>query len=109
MAKPRKWTFFSLGKNYQNGNSTHYIDGVSFKQVLIGDKDSERDWILGMGGRNQARLTENGVENKFVFRDRVIRNERFKIRIDTKRDASAFYDLQEDPAENINLIDSLNN
>ncbi len=97
-----------IGKEYKTDEHTHHIDGVSFKRVLINNESSEREWILGMGGRNQARLTENGVENQYIFRDRVIRNERFKLWIDTKRKASAFYDLQEDPAENTNLLDSLN-
>lgn len=97
------------GKEYQIGEKTHHIDGVSFKQVLINNKNSARDWILSMGGRNEARFTENGVENKYIFRDRVIRNERFKICIDIERNADAFYDLQRDPGEKINLIDSLTN
>jgi len=98
----------NIGKTYSSKNINHYIDGVSFKQILLGNESSKREWILSMGGGNNAKLTDKGVENKYVFRDRVIRNERFKLRIDTKRKAIAFYDLLENPYENINLIDSLN-
>ncbi len=100
---------FPLGKEFLSGNKTHTLDGVSFKPVLMGNEDSQRDWILGMGGHNNARLTDQGVENEFAFRDRVIRNERFKIYIDSKRKVAAFYDLLLSPDESINLIDSLNN
>lgn len=97
-----------IGKEYINNNNTHYIDGVSFKQVLLKNEKSQREWILAMGGGNNAKLTENGVENQYIFRDRVIRNERFKLCINTKRKATAFFDLLENPEEKINLIDSLN-
>ena len=98
-----------IGNTYESHNISHHIDGVSFKQVLLDDVSSTRNWILSMGGRNQARLTDQGVENQYVFRDRVIRNERYKLWIDAKRNAAAFYDLQQDPGEQINLIDSLIN
>lgn len=97
-----------MGKEYKADNNTHDIDGVSFKQVLLDNETTKREWILSMGGGNNAKLTDKGVENKYVFRDRVIRNERFKLRIDSKRKAIAFYDLLQNPNENINLIDSLN-
>jgi arylsulfatase A-like enzyme len=89
-------------------NASHIIDGKSFKNVLLqGDEASERKWILGMGGGNNARLTENGVENQFKFRDRVIRDERFKLYIDSSRKPDKFFDLMEDPFERHNLLDSL--
>jgi arylsulfatase A-like enzyme len=96
-----------IGKEYKAAEKTHYIDGMSFKQVLINNENSKREWILGMGGKNNARLTEKGVENQYKFRDRVLRNERFKLCIDTNRKAAEFYDLLEDPEESVNLIDSL--
>ena len=61
-----------------------------------------------MGGQNNARLTENGVENQYVFRDRVLRNEKYKLFIGTNRIPEKFYDLKADPYEKTNLIDSLN-
>ena len=59
-----------------------------------------------MGGGNNARLTENGVENQFIFRDRVIRNRRYKLYIDSKKKPEKFFDLLIDPAEGKNLLDS---
>ncbi len=93
-----------------NFPSDHIIDGKSFKEVLTDENaNSDRNWILSMGGQNNARLTENGVENQYKFRDRVIRNQRFKLNIDTNRKAIKFYDLKHDPAEESNLIDNLSN
>lgn len=61
-----------------------------------------------MGGGNNARLTEKGVENQYVFRDRVLRNERYKLYIDRNRKPEKFFDLKNDPYENLNILDSLN-
>ncbi|WP_149304674.1 sulfatase-like hydrolase/transferase [Pareuzebyella sediminis] len=89
-------------------NANHTIDGKSFKEVLFNGTDtSQRDWILGMGGGNYARLTENGVENQYNFRDRVLRNERYKLYIDTNRIPVKFFDMKNDPFEAYNLIDSI--
>jgi len=97
-----------VGKEYRIDDKTYTIDGVSFKQVLMNKGQSRRKWILGMGGGNNARLTENGVENQYVFRDRVIRNERFKLYINANSKAAGFYDLLKNPEEDSNLMDSLN-
>jgi len=61
-----------------------------------------------MGGGNNARLTQNGVENQYIFRDRVLRNERYKLYINTKREPEKYFDLLYDPQEGNNLLDSLN-
>ena len=95
-------------KEYKRGDQSFRIDGVSFKDALVNNRDSQRDWIMGMGGGNNARLTENGVENQYLYRDRVLRNKRFKLYINSKREAVGFYDLKLNPEENINLIDSIN-
>jgi len=29
--------------------------------------DTQRSWILGMGGRNEAKLIDDGVENRLSF------------------------------------------
>ncbi|MBK3518896.1 sulfatase-like hydrolase/transferase [Carboxylicivirga marina] len=85
------------------------IDGYSFKDVLLkGKDDSHRKWILGMGGGNNAHLTKNGVENQYLFRDRVLRNERYKLYINSKREPVNFFDLLSDYEESNNLLDSLN-
>lgn len=91
-----------------NGKSEH-IDGLSFKNVLINPAStSSRDWILSMGGANRAKLTESGVENEYIFRDRVIRNKQYKLYINTLRQPEKYYDLIKDPWEENNLIGNLN-
>ena len=76
------------------------IDGHSFKQLLLGQRsDGPRSWILSMGGKNQARLTDAGVENKFWFRDRVLRDKRFKLYVGPDRQPLRLVDLQNDPEE----------
>ena len=90
------------------GDTTAIIDGRSFKNALLeGSDTSQRDWILGMGGGNFAKLTENGVENQYRFRDRVLRNERYKLYIGSDRKPEKFFDLESDPFEEHNIIDSL--
>lgn len=106
-------TFLELaGLDQGEVSASHFkrqiIDGKSFKELLVGKKrSSPRDWILGMGGGNNARLTENGVENQYVFRDRVLRNSRYKLYIDTNRNPEQFYDLKYDPFEENNILDEL--
>ena len=104
-------TFLDLAGISEEDNieaSNPIFDGHSFKNVLIGKSlKSNREWILGMGGQNNARLTENGVENQYVFRDRVLRNEQYKLYIGMDREPKEFYDLKADSFEKINLIDSL--
>lgn len=87
------------------GDTTHIIDGKSFMKVLLGEtNESEREWIMGMGGSNNARLTEKGVENQYKFRDRVLRNERYKLYIGTDIKPEKFFDLEQDPFEENNLL-----
>ena len=59
-----------------------------------------------MGGRNEAKLTEDGVENAFVFRDRVIREKRYKLYVSPQKQAEKLVDVLTDPAEANNLINS---
>lgn len=89
-----------------DANST--IDGQSFKGVLTGgNQGSQREWILGMGGGNNAKLTDQGVENQFYFRDRVLRNKRYKLYLGADRQAQQFFDLKVDPFEETNLLGKL--
>jgi arylsulfatase A-like enzyme len=84
-------------------------DGVSLADVIMGkSSDSKRQWILSMGGKNRAKLTESGVENEYIFRDRVIRDKRFKLYINTNRQPEKLVDLKADPAEKVNLRHSSN-
>ncbi|WP_040415503.1 sulfatase-like hydrolase/transferase [Cyclobacterium qasimii] len=96
-------------KKLTGDDNSYKIDGHSFKDVLLNNnEESNRDWILGMGGGNNAALTQNGVENQYLFRDRVLRNKRFKLYINSKREPEKFFDLLEDAEESKNLLDSLN-
>jgi arylsulfatase A-like enzyme len=83
------------------------MDGVSFLPVLLGKTTSAREWILSMGGGNNARLTDQGVENQYRYRDRVLRNYRFKLYVGTDGMPEKFIDLMSDPQELTNLLDSL--
>lgn len=95
-------------KEWVTGDKKHKIDGYSFKEVLLKNTDSsQHKWILGMGGGNNASLTKNGVENQYFFRDRVLRNERYKLCINTKKEPEKHFDLLNDPFERNNLLDSL--
>lgn len=95
-------------KEWAVGETTQIIDGRSFKNTLTeGTEQSQRKWILGMGGGNNAKLTENGVENQYHFRDRVLRNERYKLFIGTDRKPEKFFDLESEPFEENNIINVL--
>jgi len=95
-------------KKWVVGDTTQVIDGRSFKNALLEGADkSQRTWIMGMGGGNFAKLTENGVENQYHFRDRVLRNEHYKLYIGTNRKPEKFFDLKLDPFEENNIIDKL--
>ena len=83
------------------------FDGVAAPAALLGKSDrSPHDWIMSMGGKNEAKLTDAGVENAYVYRDRVLRTERFKLYVDTQRQPEKFFDLENDPGEEHNILDS---
>ena len=78
-------------------------DGYSMKDVFLGeDKKSQRSWIMAMGSR-PAKLTEKGVENVYYFRDRVIRDERYKLFVGVDRKVEKLVDLENDPEEQNDL------
>lgn len=88
--------------------SSKKVDGVSFKKVLLDPtQDSDRDWILSMGGGNHAKLTAQGVENQYVFRDRVLRDKKYKLYVDHQRRPKKFFDILNDPYEQSNLLDQI--
>jgi arylsulfatase A-like enzyme len=85
----------------------HVIDGQSLAAYLKGESDDgPRSWIMAMGGKNEAAVSENGVENQFVFRDRVIRDKRFKLYIAATpaRTPVKLVDLIADPDEAVDLL-----
>lgn len=82
------------------------VDGKSFAPLILGkSKEEPRKWIMSMGG-GPARLREGRVVPKLTYDDRVIRDKRFKLWIDTNSKPTKLFDLIEDPWEEQNLIDS---
>ncbi|MEP3836194.1 MAG: sulfatase-like hydrolase/transferase [Algibacter sp.] len=81
------------------------IDGHSFANVLT-DKatKSERDYMLSMGGLPAHINKEGWLENAMQFRDRVLRNEKYKVYVDTLQNIHRLYNLENDPYETENLI-----
>jgi hypothetical protein len=67
--------------------------------------DSPRDWILAMG-HGAARLDDKGVRGVEDFAERGIRDKRHKVWVTPQRTISRLHDLNTDPHEEINLIDS---
>ncbi|NWK54192.1 sulfatase-like hydrolase/transferase [Verrucomicrobiaceae bacterium N1E253] len=81
-------------------------DGYSMMDVFLGKKEnSARPWILGMGC-HPAKLTDQGVETTHLFRDRVIREKRFKLFVGPDRKPVKVVDVINDPDEQINLLNN---
>ena len=89
-------------------DNKYKTDGKSFAPLILGDTlDSSRDWTMALGSR--AATLENGrVKNIYVFRDRAIRNKRFKAFVNTEQKINEIFDLINDVEEVNNLIDSKN-
>ena len=84
-------------------DSKFTYDSKSAKEAFLGKVESQRQWVMAMGSR-PARMTEAGVENVYYFRDRVVRDKRYKLFISTERKPEKLIDLEKDPAELNNLI-----
>ncbi|MDO5968754.1 sulfatase-like hydrolase/transferase [Flavivirga aquimarina] len=79
----------------------------SFADVLTGkNQKGSKEWILAMGGQPAILNEENRVENYFTFRDRVIRDSRYKVYLDTLKQLHRIFDMKTDPYEQRNLIDT---
>ena len=83
------------------------FDGHSFAQHILGKADdTQRRWILSMGGGSGTYDPVDGdVINLYHYRDRVIRDKRYKLYVETDRSSVKLVDLEEDPAELENIID----
>ena len=76
------------------------VDGSSIAPYLRGEvQHTAREWILSMGGQNYAKVSDQGVENEWYFRDRVVRDRRYKLYVGTDRFPEKLIDLAEDPDE----------
>jgi len=88
----------------------HSIDGKSFAPLLLGKADdSPREWIMAMGGGGvSATQTAGGyrVFNQHEYRDRVIRDKRYKLYIGRDRNSEKLIDLKKDPEEKDNILSS---
>ena len=83
------------------------FDGESFADLILGkSNDSPRKYIVSMGGLNEAERSDKGVENAFVFRNRVIRNKRYKLYANSSPEygLDKLIDLKNDPEEQKNII-----
>ncbi|MBI9017326.1 MAG: sulfatase-like hydrolase/transferase [Phycisphaerae bacterium] len=83
------------------------LDGVSIAKVILGKKkDSSRKWTLAMGSHGGTVDQDGWVVPIHVFRDRVLRDKRFKLFVGTDRKPEGLYDVVKDPAEKNNLVNS---
>ena len=97
-------TFVELG----GGNTPDdlEIDGVSIAPLLLGKaSDSKKDWIMAMG-HGPGKLDKAGVRGVEDFATRVIRDKQFKVWISEKKKIIRLHDLQADPMEKVNLLES---
>lgn len=79
------------------------FDGVSLKDLFLGkSKDSPREWIMAMGGGAGVASSE-GVENRFYWRDRVVREKRYKLFVGPDREVEKLVDVINDPDEQTDL------
>lgn len=80
------------------------LNGHSFAPSLRSEGENSRSWILAMGS-HPGRIDEDGmIKNWYRFRDRAIRDQRYKVYLDTMKQIHRLYDLHEDPQEKVNLI-----
>ncbi len=85
--------------------SGYCIDGKSFADVITGKvKDGSRNWVLSMGSHQAQISSEGRVKNYFSYRDRIIRDENYKVYVDTLGRINRLFDMNNDPYEIQNLI-----
>ena len=97
-------TFADLGGAGRPDGVT--LDGQSLAPLLLGEADdSPRRWIMGLG-HGPARLDQQGVRGVDAYAERVIRDKRFKVWVDSAKQITRLHDLEHDPLERHNLIDS---
>ncbi len=83
------------------------LDGHSFAKVLTeGSSKGERDYILSMGGLPGHINKEGWLVNAIQYRDRVLRDEKYKVYVDTLQQIGRLYDIESDPYETNNLIEN---
>ena len=81
------------------------LDGISFAPVLKPGGKGEREWILAMGSLAGRLGDDDMIRNWHSFRDRAIRDKRYKVYVDTLRQINRLFDLEKDPLERENLVE----
>ena len=100
-------TFADLART--SAPQDYKLDGQSFAPLILGQsKDSKRDHILSMGGRNEFEVSEQGIENRYTYRDRVVRDKQYKlfVKASPERGYEKLVDLKADLDEKVNLLHS---
>ncbi|QZE15225.1 sulfatase-like hydrolase/transferase [Halosquirtibacter laminarini] len=89
----------SMDRNYS-------YDGYSFAPILKGEtSETEREWIVALGSHG-GYFEQDRVVNSYEYRDRAIRNKRYKAYVDTTGHIYEIVDLKSDFYEHCNLINS---
>jgi arylsulfatase A-like enzyme len=89
-------------------NDTFVVDGHSIAPLILGKtNDSPRQWIMSMGG-GPATFRDNRVAPQLDFDERVIRDKRWKLWLDSSARPEKLFDMRNDPWETTNLLGSEN-
>ena len=97
-------TFAELGGGKIPTNRT--VDGKSFAPLILGKTNKgPREWILSMGG-GPAALRDGRVVPALEYDDRVIRDQHYKLWIDSNRKPVKLFKISGDRWEERNLIHS---
>ena len=76
--------------------------------LLLGKaSDSPRTWTMALGSR-AARIKDGRVQNVYEYRDRAIRNKKYKAFVNAKGEINEIFDLSKDVEEERNLLYSKN-
>ena len=82
------------------------IDGKSIAPFILGKKrNGPRKWIMALGF-GKGKLDGKGVRGRDDFMSRVIRDKRYKVWVSNQKEIIRLHDLNEDPWEENNLIES---
>jgi arylsulfatase A-like enzyme len=85
----------------------HIFDGFSFADVLLGKAEKgPRTWNMSMGGQNNAKRTDKGIENMWYYRDRVISDGKYKLWVSPAKEPVKLVDTSKDLDEKDNLINN---
>jgi arylsulfatase A-like enzyme len=97
-------TFVELGGGQVPENLI--VDGTSIAPLILGnEKDSNCQWNMALSF-GSGRLDDKGVRGRKDFAPRVLRDKRYKVWVSDSKKIERLHDLQEDPLEENNLVDS---